>query len=54
MPTIPESEPSKKQATAHTSTGVTSITCVKGVAITNITVDDTVSPCNTNSGNCVF
>jgi type IV pilus assembly protein PilA len=39
---------------AHTSTGVTAITCVKGTGVTNLTVDETVSPCNTNSGNSVF
>jgi len=39
----------------HTSTGVTSITCVKGTTpTTNLVVDDTVAPCNTNSGNSVF
>ncbi|MFP6607127.1 MAG: prepilin-type N-terminal cleavage/methylation domain-containing protein [Myxococcota bacterium] len=39
---------------SHTSTGVTAITCVRGPAVTSLTVDDTVAPCNTNSGNSVF
>jgi type IV pilus assembly protein PilA len=40
---------------SHTSTGVTAITCVKGTTpTTQLTVDDTVAPCNTNSGNSVF
>ena len=39
---------------AHTSTGVTAITCVKGAGVTNLPVDQTVSHCNHKSGNSVF
>ena len=39
---------------SHTSTGVTAITCAKGTGTSNLTVDDTVAPCTSDSGNSVF
>ena len=39
---------------SHSSTSTTAISCVVGTGVTNLTVDETVSPCSATSGNSVF